>query len=100
LGVLGQQGLEHRRHPMGSQGRVQHLPLAGIVQVLVRDVPALPGIAADMAEGEVRGHPVEAVGRRLRQRLRIAGPDREVQSGRVIIGRVEPFAADTDDVGQ
>ena len=72
--------------------------LAGIVEVLVDDMPADPRVAADMAERQVRRQLVEAVGRRLGQDQRIARAHRGDQPGRIIIGRRQPFAPDIVDI--
>ncbi len=72
--------------------------LANLVQVLVDHMPADPRVAANMAEREVRRQLVEAVGRRLGQRRRIARRHRREQAVGVIIGRRQPFAPDIVDI--
>ena len=51
-------------------------------------------VAADMAERQVRRNLVEALGRRLGERHRIAGPHRQRQPGGIIVVRGQPLGAD------
>jgi hypothetical protein len=97
LRVGRKQGLQHRRHPAGRQRRFQHLSLAGVVQVLVDDMPVQPVLAAHMAECQVRRNAVEPVRRRLGERQRIARPHGQDQAGGVVVEGIEALAADALD---
>ena len=89
-----QQVAQRARDIVLRERRAQQRVLLGGVEIGVDDVPVDPRRALDMAEREVGRNAVEAVGRCARQRHRIAGAHRGHQAVGIIIGRVQPLAAD------